>query len=97
MSSCKVEAVLEAAHIQDHAESRNNDFNNGICLRRDIHTLFDRGLLKIDTNYVIVVDDSLAGSEYMMFDGQKIHLPQQQIDYPKKSLLEWKLRKPTTK
>lgn len=97
VSSCTVETVLEAAHIQDHAEGRNNDFNNGICLRRDIHTLFDRGLLKINTDYLIMVDDSLAGSEYMLFDGQKIHLPKQQIDYPKKSLLEWKLSKPSTK
>lgn len=97
VSSCTVEAVLEAAHIQDHSESRNNDFNNGICLRRDIHTLFDRGLVTIDTNYVLIVDDSLPGSEYMIFDGQKIQLPEQQIDYSKKLLLEWKLKKPTIK
>lgn len=93
VSGSKIVAVLEAAHIKDHHESKNNDLRNGLCLRSDIHTLFDRGLLKIDTNYSIQLDDSIKDSEYGKLEGQKINLPDHEIDYPKKTYIKWKFDK----
>ncbi|GAA4598048.1 hypothetical protein GCM10023194_74560 [Planotetraspora phitsanulokensis] len=40
---------LEAAHLYRYADTPNHDLNGGLLLRRDLHTLFDRGLLVIDT------------------------------------------------
>ena len=93
VTGSKVVAILEAAHIQDHHESKNNDLRNGLCLRSDIHTLFDRGLLKINASYSIQLDDSIKGSEYGHLEGQKINLPNHEIDYPKKTYIEWKFNK----
>jgi predicted restriction endonuclease len=42
--------VLEAAHLIPFAtgEPKRDTLENGILLRADIHTLFDRGLMAID-------------------------------------------------
>ena len=96
VTGSKISAILEAAHIQDHSDSRNNDFRNGLCLRSDIHTLFDRDLLKIDTSYSIQLDESIKNSEYGNLAGRKINLPDQQIDWPSKSHIQWKFEKNNT-
>ena len=43
------EAVLEAAHIEDHAKTGLNSLANGLLLRSDLHALFDEGLLRIES------------------------------------------------
>ena len=50
ISGCNAEDALEAAHIIPYSESPINRVENGILLRSDIHTLFDLGLLAIDTS-----------------------------------------------
>jgi predicted restriction endonuclease len=37
------EAVLEAAHIQEHSKAGLNSMANGLLLRSDLHALFDEG------------------------------------------------------
>jgi hypothetical protein len=86
-----VSEVLEAAHIQDWSVSRNNDVSNGLCLRVDIHTLFDRGLLNITDEYMINISETLRETEYWGLHGLMIRLPKQQIDWPKKQFLLWRL------
>ncbi|MEO2018753.1 MAG: HNH endonuclease signature motif containing protein [Fuerstiella sp.] len=41
-------AVLEAAHIRPYRRPEDNDVQNGLLLRADIHTLFDLNLLGIE-------------------------------------------------
>jgi hypothetical protein len=48
ISTCGVPHVLEAAHIVPHSISALDDERNGILLRADLHTLFDKGLLGIN-------------------------------------------------
>lgn len=48
VSGCRVEALLEAAHIRPHAEAPNYDTRNGLLLRADLHTLYDLHLLGVD-------------------------------------------------
>ncbi|MFN8075127.1 MAG: HNH endonuclease [Kineosporiaceae bacterium] len=43
----RVVPVLEAAHIRPVAASGENRIDNGLLLRSDVHTLFDRGYLGI--------------------------------------------------
>lgn len=48
ISGCRVEALLEAAHIRPHALEPNYDTRNGLLLRADLHTLYDLHLLGVD-------------------------------------------------
>ena len=55
MSGWSPDNVLEAAHIQGHAETGDNDIGNGILLRSDLHALFDDHLLRIHPQTMTVV------------------------------------------
>jgi hypothetical protein len=48
------ESVLEACHINAHAETGDNSVENGILLRSDIHILFDDGLITLDNDCMTV-------------------------------------------
>ena len=80
--------VLEAAHIQGYVNEESNNVQNGICLRVDIHKLFDNGLITIDSEYKILVSSMLKSTEYENLNGKKINLPQNKIYYPSLTALE---------
>jgi putative restriction endonuclease len=46
---------VEAAHIHQFAQSRNDDITNGMALCRNHHWAFDQGLWSIDTSFEVVV------------------------------------------
>lgn len=48
-------ALVEAAHIHQFAQSKNDDITNGMALCRNHHWAFDQGLWSIDTSFEIVV------------------------------------------
>ncbi len=57
--------VLEAVHIEPHAESGINKLGNGLLMRADIHVLFDAHLLGIDPRSMeIVVNGKLKDTLY---------------------------------
>lgn len=43
-----VDAALEACHIQPANEDGPDSAENGICLRADLHKLYDKGYIRID-------------------------------------------------
>jgi hypothetical protein len=43
--------ILEAAHLYRYSETPHHDARGGLLLRRDLHVLFDRWLIAIDTTY----------------------------------------------
>jgi HNH endonuclease len=43
--------VLEAAHIRPYGENGSHAVTNGILLRQDVHTLFDRGYITVTPEY----------------------------------------------
>jgi putative restriction endonuclease len=49
------ESVVEAAHIEPFATSRNNDIHNGLALCRNAHWAFDRGLWSVDDQFRVLV------------------------------------------
>ncbi|KYF49460.1 hypothetical protein BE08_02940 [Sorangium cellulosum] len=76
LSGCGIIDVLEAAHIVPYQGPRTNDVKNGILLRADLHTLFDLGLIAIDTaTMTIMVASELAGSEYERLAGRRVRRP----------------------
>lgn len=77
ITSCDVEDALEAAHIVPYRGPETNHPANGILLRADIHTLFDLGLLAIDTSTMtVVVAPSLTGTTYAGLAGKRLRLPE---------------------
>jgi hypothetical protein len=68
--------VLKAAHILPYAGRRTNHVQNGLLLRADLHTLFDLGLIAVDTrDYCLVVSEKLRGTEYEALAGSPLRLP----------------------
>lgn len=72
VSGCSVPEVLEAAHLVGRDwRAGHNAAMDGILLRRDLHTLYDRGLLRISAEGDVALDASV-GSYYAEFNGTKI-------------------------
>lgn len=73
ITGCDAEAALEAAHIIPYKDDQTNDLGNGLLLRADIHTLFDLGLLAIDTtNMTVIISRELANTMYSNLQGKHL-------------------------
>lgn len=74
ISGVAVEEVLEAAHLDSHAETGDNSNDNGLILRADLHALFDEGLLLIEPETLIVrVARTITGLLYRDLDGRLLN------------------------
>lgn len=63
-------AVLDAGHLYSYSTVGKHDLRGGLLLRKDIHRLFDVGLLCVRANGEVDVSPKLAGySEYSQLDG----------------------------
>lgn len=62
ISGCAVPEALEAAHRLGRDWRRgHNEARDGILLRRDLHTLYDRGLLRITEAGRVELDERVIG------------------------------------
>lgn len=66
--------ALEACHLYSYAEIGRHDIEGGLLLRRDLHRLFDQGLLAVSAEGVIDVADSLQS--YALYKGLHGKRPQ---------------------
>ncbi|MBM7658458.1 HNH endonuclease [Sporolactobacillus spathodeae] len=87
--------VLEAAHIKPYSLNGPHEITNGLLLRSDFHTLFDRGYITIDKTLTVEVshhikEDFGNGKEYYAFHGSKLAvLPDRGDQLPNRNYLEW--------
>lgn len=86
--------VLEAAHIIPVSRGGMHRPDNGLFLRSDIHTLFDRGYVTVDTEGHFRVstrlkDDWQNGRAYYELDGRAIRIPGTESFRPARQFLEW--------
>ncbi|OGO81520.1 MAG: restriction endonuclease [Clostridiales bacterium GWC2_40_7] len=87
--------VLEAGHIKPYSMNGPHEIKNGLLLRRDFHTLFDRGYITVDKNFAIEVshrikEDFGNGKEYYAHHGSKlIILPERKDQLPDPHYLQW--------
>jgi putative restriction endonuclease len=86
--------VLEAAHIKPYAGDGDHDIQNGLLLRSDLHTLYDRGYLTVTPDYRLKVSRRIReefqnGRDYYALDEKRIAIPNQEADRPRLDLLEW--------
>jgi hypothetical protein len=86
ITGVELEEVLEAAHILPVSKSGPDTIDNGLCLRSDIHLLFDAGHLRINSSGEIVL------SETASHDLNYGHLPRQIVIPPfiGKERLDWR-------
>ncbi|HBM8957665.1 TPA: HNH endonuclease, partial [Escherichia coli] len=82
VTGCSIQVLLEAAHITPYAGAWHTRAQHGLLLKTDIHTLFDRGLLWIDTELKIRISEHLAGTEYVELDGRYLRLPKDKQNWP---------------
>jgi len=87
--------VLEAGHIKPYSLDGPHEISNGLLLRRDFHTLFDRGYITIDKSFNVEVshrikEDFGNGKEYYAHHGSKLLiLPERKNQLPDPCYLEW--------
>jgi Predicted restriction endonuclease len=87
--------VLNAAHIRPYSENGPNQVSNGLLLREDFHTLFDRGYVTITNDYRVEVskrikEDFGNGQEYYALHGKRLLILPENIDeQPSKEFIEW--------
>lgn len=86
--------VLQAAHIRPVTQGGEHRVSNGLLLRSDVHTLFDRGYVTVTPRYEFKVsqrlnDDWKNGKIYYALDGQRIELPRDKSCRPDAELLDW--------
>lgn len=71
ISGCRVQELLEAAHILPYRGEEYNHPMNGLLLRADLHTLFDLSLIKIEPEtFKVWVNDSIQDPSYSQFRGK---------------------------
>lgn len=90
----KILPVLQAAHIKPVSSGGLHTVDNGLLLRSDVHTLFDRGYVTVQPDLRLRVsrrlrDDFHNGQYYFQFDGEPIALPMRPQDHPDPAALEW--------
>ena len=83
--------VLQAAHIQPYVNEDSNHVQNGLCLRADVHALFDEGLLALNPDYSIIVSERVAAASkrYRQLNDRSLRLPSDPNSYPSKAAIDY--------
>jgi putative restriction endonuclease len=94
VTGAKIRPVLQAAHIKPLPAGGEHRTDNGLLLRSDVHTLYDRGYLAVDPRHRLVVSRRLReefgnGEEFYARAGSEIDLPRRRADRPNREFLEW--------
>ena len=94
LSSSHILHILDAAHIRPYAQGGTHSPTNGLLLRQDIHTLFDRGYITVTPEYRVEVSKRIRqefnnGADYYAMHGRPIHLPGIEQLRPSADALRW--------
>ncbi len=87
--------IVDAAHIHQFADSRNNDPRNGLALCKNAHWLFDNGLWTIANDYTVRVahgrfdEESPDQKALTQYHGLMIRLPNDPSLRPSPEHLTW--------
>ena len=88
-------SIVDAAHIQPFAYSRNNHPQNGLALSKNAHWMFDAGLWSLDDDYRVLVApnrfDEAGEAAFLLkrMAGRQIQLPGHRDYWPDKTHLAW--------
>jgi putative restriction endonuclease len=96
ITDTKIRPVLQAAHIRPVSDGGENRLDNGLLLRSDVHTMFDRGYLAVDPSHRLLVSPRLRdefgnGEQFYAKAGRVIALPDRKADRPQPDFHQWHL------
>lgn len=83
-----IENVLEASHIKPVEYKGDDSPNNGLCLRSDIHQLFDSNNLRILPSGEIILSDSASSKNNYGQLPRKIEIP----EIVNREYLDWRIK-----
>lgn len=92
-------SIVDAAHIHQFADSRNNAPDNGMALSKNAHWLFDHGLWTLDDDYRLLVavsafdENSPDQKALVEYHGQQMRLPKDARLWPNREHVRWHRRK----
>lgn len=95
MTTLEMESIVDAAHIHEFSDSRNNYPRNGLALCKNAHWQFDRGLWSLSDDYRVMVnrekfiEEGIAGQRLADFDGHRLFLPSDPKFWPEPIHLGW--------
>jgi putative restriction endonuclease len=80
--------------VRPYAEGGRHELANGILLRSDLHTLFDRGYVTVTPDYRLEVsrrirDEFENGRDYYALHGRAVRVPAGPDERPAPILLDW--------
>lgn len=87
--------LVDAAHIHQFSDSRNNGPRNGMALCKNAHWLFDSGLWSVGDDYRIIVardsfsEDSPDQKPLTEYHGSTLRLPRDEALWPDPKYLAW--------
>jgi putative restriction endonuclease len=86
--------ALEAAHIRPYSDGGEHVPQNGMLLRRDIHSLFDSGYVTVTPNFHFEVSRRIReefdnGKHYYALHGTSIVVPESVSQRPDAGALRW--------
>lgn len=88
ISNSDIDVVLEAAHVTPFNGRESNIIQNGICLRADIHKLWDEYLISINPDTCRVeISSLLSGTEYEQFRNKEVFKNVDKEKIPQKNTL----------
>lgn len=97
----RMESIVDAAHIHEFRDSRNNDPRNGLALCKNAHWQFDRGLWSITDDFHVIVnrekfmEEGVAGQRLADFENHRLFLPSDPKYWPDPTYLAWHRKRHT--
>ena len=88
-------SVVDAAHIHEFSDSRNNDIRNGLALCKNAHWSFDNGLWTVSDDHRVIVavgkftEENPDGRRLADYHGQVLRLPADRDVWPSPLHLAW--------
>ncbi len=86
LTGTSVPQVLEAAHIKPVASQGSDTVGNGLCLRSDIHILFDANRIRLRPDGVVSYSSELLSDPQYSYLPKQIPLP----TYANADAVEWR-------
>lgn len=85
--------MIDACHIYPFSLSGDDTVTNGIALSPTLHRAFDRGLITINSDFLVRTSPTIIeeDSDFRLsqFEGRQIFLPEKEKYYPSQESLVW--------
>jgi len=86
--------ALDAAHIRPYADGGAHEAQNGLLLRRDVHSLFDAGYVTVTPAFRFEVSGRIKeefenGRDYYALHGRPVCMPPEFAQHPDTGALRW--------